>query len=172
MWRTRGYCSSDPYPFTCLAGVILPWVYAPASIALQVIRARKPAHDVNVVIKGRGSCILASRYKCCVRLTVYARRATRKWCIVSNSLGNEVVAGLFLFLHTLNAPSAFIRDVTVGSAIRTSECCGPLMVCQALAKFVREEGHPIQASKNINPTPPEDQQKNTEEYSHCVKIKS
>jgi hypothetical protein len=58
-------------------------------------------------------------------------------------------------------PPSFL-DISVGSAIRTWKCRGPLIVCQAPAKFFREESHLIQASKNIHPIPPEGQQKNME----------
>jgi hypothetical protein len=40
------------YPLTCLAWVTLPGVPAPASIALGVIRARKPPHPQHVLRQG------------------------------------------------------------------------------------------------------------------------
>jgi hypothetical protein len=51
-WRTRGYISSGTYPLTCLAWVALLGAYAPASIDLRVIWARKyPRKDMAVVSK-------------------------------------------------------------------------------------------------------------------------
>jgi hypothetical protein len=46
------YASCGSYPLTCLAYVTLPVAYAPASIAVQVIEARKPRlHDKAVVLE-------------------------------------------------------------------------------------------------------------------------
>jgi hypothetical protein len=43
--------SSDLYALTSLAWMALPGAYAPASIALQVIVARKPLLDKAVVLE-------------------------------------------------------------------------------------------------------------------------
>jgi hypothetical protein len=45
-WRSGSYLS------TCLIGVHIPGVSAPASIVLQVIRALKPAHRVKYAAQG------------------------------------------------------------------------------------------------------------------------
>jgi hypothetical protein len=51
-WRTRGSTSSGPYPLTYLTWAALPRGYAPASITVWVIRARKsPFHNKAVVLE-------------------------------------------------------------------------------------------------------------------------
>jgi hypothetical protein len=46
------YISPGPYTLICLSWVALPGAYAPASIALRVIGARKPPlHDKAVVLE-------------------------------------------------------------------------------------------------------------------------
>jgi hypothetical protein len=52
-WFYESKCKTlllAPYPLACLAWMVLPGAYAPASIALWVIRPHKPPLHDNVIV--------------------------------------------------------------------------------------------------------------------------
>jgi hypothetical protein len=95
---------SGPYPLTCLTWVTLPGAYAPASIALEVISARKPPHPQHALRQGGspwGGLITVDCRKGCLRFICNAPYALPT-CknLVSLSAHDDIVSWISCdFVH-------------------------------------------------------------------------
>jgi hypothetical protein len=89
------YTYSGSYPLTCLAWVTLPGAYAPASIALGVIRANKPPHPQHVIRQGgssRGGSSSVKYYSSTFKMFWVVQR----WCTVHYGCGSICYKSVYI----------------------------------------------------------------------------